>query len=251
MRQPGRPASREARPSRIRGWSSQIRRVKDMGPWARGEWRTRMAPPGRGRGAPPSGRCPSPRGCLACPWCDGSADAAARPWARSIQGHPDQPGNGHSGISLKASPDTAAGVKSVLSRCGNRHPAPMSVPRRQCRRRGAFDFRSKSRSARTPASRGDTSGSDPVISGKREERRTFAADVGAGRPTKVCVRGRLLSFPAPTQVIPMIGLYSEGRQRDLQRHDQDARGRLGAQHGLQRRTSAAWGCDHARAHAMS
>jgi hypothetical protein len=49
----------------------------------------------------------------------------------------------------------------------------------------------------------------PDDAGRDALLRRFAADAGAGRPTKVCVRGRLLTYPAPTQVSPMIGLYLE------------------------------------------
>ncbi len=59
----------------------------------------------------------------------------------------------------------------------------------------------------------------PNDAGREDLLRRFVADARAGRPTKVFVQGKLLTFEAPTQVSNLTGLYLElGASRDI-RHD--------------------------------
>ena len=67
----------------------------------------------------------------------------------------------------------------------------------------------------------------PNDAGREDLLRRFVADARAGRPTKVFVQGKLLTFEAPTQVSNLTGLYLElGASRDIRHDNGKARSRF-------------------------
>ncbi|MDG4594830.1 MAG: hypothetical protein P9F75_03915 [Candidatus Contendobacter sp.] len=67
----------------------------------------------------------------------------------------------------------------------------------------------------------------PNDAGREDLLRRFVADARAGRPTKVFVQGRLLTFEAHTQVSDLTGLYLElGSSRDIRHDNGKARSRF-------------------------